>query len=33
MLLVAHESTKQDGVKLLIPDCGNVPANYLFKNN
>lgn len=29
--LVAHESAKQDGVKLSIPDYGDVPADYPFK--
>jgi predicted dehydrogenase len=29
--LVAHESAKLDGVKLAIPDCGDVPADYPFK--
>jgi predicted dehydrogenase len=29
--LVAHESAKQDGVKLAIPDYGDAPADYPFK--
>lgn len=28
--LVAHESAKQDGAKLAIPDLGDVPADYPF---
>ena len=31
--LVAHESAKLDGVKLAIPDYGDVPADYPFKND
>ena len=29
--LVAHESAKQDGIKLAVPDYGDVPADYPFK--
>jgi predicted dehydrogenase len=31
--LVAHDSAKLDGAKLMIPDSGDVPTDYPFKNN